>query len=61
MDNFDSFKMNENELMMPFSQWKTRMEAHTDETAMKSSGRRKTEKRKRYTEKAILAGKKGIA
>lgn len=51
-DNFDNFKMNDNELMRPFSQWKTRMEAHTDDTAMK---------RKRYTGKAVSTGKKGRA
>lgn len=32
-DNFDTFKMNNSAVMKPFSQWKTRMEAHTDDVA----------------------------
>ncbi|RYH00514.1 hypothetical protein EON65_49295 [archaeon] len=33
-DNFDNFKMNKSDVMMPFSQWKTRMECHVDDTAV---------------------------
>jgi len=33
-DNFDHFKMNGNDMMKPFSQWKTRMEAHADDVAV---------------------------
>lgn len=33
-DNFDNFKMNVSDAMTPFSQWKTRMEAHTDDFAV---------------------------
>jgi hypothetical protein len=33
-DNFDSFKMNGSSVLKPFSQWKTRMETHTDDVAV---------------------------
>ena len=33
-DNFDNFKMNKSGVMKPFSQWKVRMEAHTDDVAV---------------------------
>eukprot|EP01039_Chlorochromonas_danica_P007702 gene7704-8509_t len=31
--NFDNFKMNNSDMMKPFSQWKTRMELHADDMA----------------------------
>eukprot|EP00981_Chlorochromonas_danica_P004780 scaffold962_cov228-Ochromonas_danica.AAC.1 len=33
-DNFNDFKMNGSDVMRPFSQWKTRMEVHTDDMAL---------------------------
>jgi hypothetical protein len=35
-NNFGNFKMNKSDLMKPFSQWKTRMECHVDDTAVAS-------------------------
>ena len=36
-DNFGTFKMNGSDVMRPFSQWKTRMEDHTDDMAVVTS------------------------
>jgi hypothetical protein len=52
-DNFENFKMNNSDVMKAFSQWKTRMECHVDDTAvaktqsaMEASGRSTGSKRK---------------
>ncbi|RYY82539.1 hypothetical protein EON63_13080 [archaeon] len=50
-DNFDKFKMNSSDVMEPFSQWKTRMEAHADDqavvTALSAKASRESKGKKR--------------
>jgi len=45
-DNFDNFKLNRCGVMKPFSQWKARMEAHTDDVAVTTSEESNSRKRR---------------
>eukprot|EP01039_Chlorochromonas_danica_P011316 gene11316-12628_t len=65
-DNFNDFKMNGSDVMRPFSQWKTRMEVHTDDMALvaampaveASEGSKKISKRRKQQEEEEVEPKR---